>query len=54
LELRYQDFTIMQLRPYQLEIARAVMDSIQKGRGLIFSVEKGTLLHCRFYRHRHW
>ena len=29
----------MQLRPYQLEIARAVMDSIQKGRGLIFSVE---------------
>jgi len=29
----------MQLRPYQLEIARAAMDSIQKGRGLIFSVE---------------
>ena len=29
----------MKLRPYQLEVARAVMDSIQKGRGLTFSVE---------------
>ncbi len=29
----------MKLRPYQLEIARAVMDSIQKGVGLTFSVE---------------
>ncbi|MDH4300254.1 MAG: hypothetical protein OEV54_06385, partial [Dehalococcoidia bacterium] len=29
----------MQLRPYQLEVARAVMDSIQKGMGLTFSVE---------------
>jgi len=29
----------MRLRPYQLEVARAVMDSIQKGRGLTFSVE---------------
>ena len=29
----------MQLRPYQIEVARAAMDSIQKGRGLILSVE---------------
>jgi len=29
----------MKLRPYQLEVARAAMDSIQKGRGLILSVE---------------
>ncbi len=29
----------MQLRPYQLAVARAVMDSIQKGLGLTFSVE---------------
>jgi len=29
----------MELRPYQLEVARAVMDSIQKGTGLTFSVE---------------
>jgi hypothetical protein len=29
----------MELRPYQLEVARAVMDSIQKGMGLTFSVE---------------
>jgi len=29
----------MKLRPYQLEVARAVMDSIQKWRGLTFSVE---------------
>ena len=29
----------MQLRPYQLEIARAVMDSILNSRGLTFSVE---------------
>jgi hypothetical protein len=29
----------MQLRPYQLEVARAVMDSIGKGGGLTFSVE---------------
>jgi len=29
----------MELRPYQLEVARAAMDSIQKGRGLTFSVE---------------
>jgi hypothetical protein len=29
----------MQLRPYQLEVARAAVDSIQKGRGLTFSVE---------------
>ncbi len=29
----------MQLRPYQLEVARAAMDSIQKGAGLTFSVE---------------
>lgn len=29
----------MQLRPYQLEIARAVIDSIQSARGLTFSVE---------------
>jgi len=29
----------MKLRPYQLEVARAVMDSIQKGKGLTFSVE---------------
>ncbi len=29
----------MELRPYQLEVARAAMDSIQKGMGLIFSVE---------------
>jgi len=29
----------MKLRPYQLEVARAVMDSVQKGRGLTFSVE---------------
>jgi len=29
----------MQLRPYQLEVARAVMESIQKGLGLTFSVE---------------
>ena len=29
----------MQLRPYQMEVARAAMDSIQKGAGLTFSVE---------------
>jgi hypothetical protein len=29
----------MKLRPYQLEVARAVMDSIQDGKGLTFSVE---------------
>ena len=29
----------MQLRPYQLAVARAAMDSIQKGIGLTFSVE---------------
>jgi len=29
----------MQLRPYQLEVARAAMDSIQKGMGLTLSVE---------------
>ena len=29
----------MKLRPYQVEVARAVMDSIQKGMGLTFSVE---------------
>jgi hypothetical protein len=29
----------MKLRHYQLEVARAVMDSIQKGKGLTFSVE---------------
>jgi hypothetical protein len=29
----------MKLRPYQLEVARAAMDSIQKGMGLTFSVE---------------
>jgi hypothetical protein len=29
----------MKLRPYQLEVARAVMDSIRKGKGLTFSVE---------------
>ncbi|MFC1927918.1 hypothetical protein ACFLW7_05035 [Chloroflexota bacterium] len=29
----------MKLRPYQLEVARAVMDSIQKGMGIAFSVE---------------
>jgi hypothetical protein len=29
----------VKLRPYQLEVARAVMDSIQKGMGFTFSVE---------------
>ena len=29
----------MKLRPYQLEVARAAMDSIQRGKGLTFSVE---------------
>jgi len=29
----------MKLRPYQLEVARAAMESIQKGMGLTFSVE---------------
>jgi hypothetical protein len=29
----------MQLRPYQLEVARAAVDSIQNGKGLTFSVE---------------
>ncbi|HEU65786.1 MAG TPA: hypothetical protein ENN57_03860 [Chloroflexi bacterium] len=29
----------MKLRPYQLEVARAAVDSIQKGMGLTFSVE---------------
>jgi hypothetical protein len=29
----------MKLRPYQLEVARAAMDSVQKGMGLTFSVE---------------
>ena len=29
----------MKLRPYQLEVARAAMDSIQQGMGLTFSVE---------------
>jgi hypothetical protein len=39
LELRYCYFILMKLRPYQLEVARAAMDSIQKGMGLTFSVE---------------
>jgi hypothetical protein len=39
LELRYWDFIFMELRPYQMEVARAAMDSIQKGMGLTFSVE---------------
>jgi hypothetical protein len=39
LELRYWDFIVLELRPYQLEVARAAMDSIQKGMGLTFSVE---------------
>ena len=29
----------MNLRPYQMEVARAVMDSVQQGKGLTFSVE---------------
>ena len=29
----------MKLRPYQQEVARTVIDSIQKGKGLTFSVE---------------
>jgi hypothetical protein len=29
----------MKLRPYQMEVARAAMDSIQEGKGLTFSVE---------------
>jgi hypothetical protein len=29
----------MELRPYQLAVARAVMDSVQKGMGLVLSVE---------------
>ncbi|MBE0430996.1 MAG: hypothetical protein IBX67_04120, partial [Dehalococcoidia bacterium] len=29
----------MKLRPYQLEVARAAVDSIQKGMGLTISVE---------------
>lgn len=29
----------MKLRPYQQEVARAVMDSVQQGKGLTFSVE---------------
>ena len=29
----------MKLRPYQQEVAKAVIDSVQKGRGLTFSVE---------------
>jgi len=29
----------MELRPYQLEVARAVLDSIENRRGLTFSVE---------------
>jgi hypothetical protein len=29
----------VKLRPYQIEVARAAMDSIQKGKGLILSVE---------------
>ena len=29
----------MKLRPYQQEVARAVLDSVQRGRGLTFSVE---------------
>ena len=29
----------MKLRPYQQEVARAVMDSVQHGKGLTFSVE---------------
>ena len=29
----------MELRPYQLEVGRVVMDSIQRGIGLTFSVE---------------
>src|SRR5512137_2362357 len=29
----------MELRPYQLEIARALLDSIENNRGLTFSVE---------------
>jgi hypothetical protein len=37
--LRNSGFVLMQLRPYQLEVARAVMDSIQRGMGLTFSVE---------------
>jgi len=39
LVLRYRDLIFMQLRPYQLEVARAAMDSIQKGMGQTFSVE---------------
>jgi hypothetical protein len=39
LELRCCVFILMELRPYQLEVARAAMDSIQKGKGLTFSVE---------------
>jgi hypothetical protein len=30
---------LMELRPYQLEVARAVMQSVQEGTGLTFSVE---------------
>jgi hypothetical protein len=29
----------LKLRPYQNEVARAVLDSIQQGKGLTFSVE---------------
>jgi hypothetical protein len=39
LESGNSDFTLVELRPYQLEVARAVVDSIQKGMGLTFSVE---------------
>jgi hypothetical protein len=39
LELGNWDFIVMELRPYQLEVARAVMDSIRGRRGLILSVE---------------
>jgi hypothetical protein len=39
LELRYWFSILMKLRSYQVEVARAVMDSIQKRIGLTFSVE---------------
>jgi hypothetical protein len=39
LEPGNSDFTLVELRPYQLEVARAVVDSIQMGMGLTFSVE---------------
>jgi hypothetical protein len=36
---RISDFIRMKLRPYQVEVARAVTESIRKGMGLTFSVE---------------